>query len=150
MENSVKIYFSIEQDTDGYPPVAVESVWAKKTATENLFEIDNIPFFTRAATLGDIVSGEYSDGTIWFKSLIRPAQSSLIRVVLYDVSKRPFVIENLINLVCIVERFDQYKLLAISIPNMHLFDDIVKFLDSESKNEVLDYEEAILRGFNEV
>jgi len=48
------ILFELEQDEDGYPPAELEGVWAIEFA-DGGYKIDNIPFFTRQATLGDIV-----------------------------------------------------------------------------------------------
>ena len=56
----VKIQFNITQDSEGYPPVAVEGVWAMKAPCGS-YVLDNIPFFTRDATFGDTVTAKEDD-----------------------------------------------------------------------------------------
>jgi len=43
-KDRVKVYFDLEKDADGYPPVNSESMWAVPMG-EFRFRIDNIPFF---------------------------------------------------------------------------------------------------------
>lgn len=45
----------MEQGEDGYPPVAVEFLWAKPGAQLDEYVIDIVPFFIRIATVGDTV-----------------------------------------------------------------------------------------------
>jgi len=54
-DENVKLFFTLVPDEEGYPPFSVESVWGKLTAVAGQYVIENIPFFTREATLGDVV-----------------------------------------------------------------------------------------------
>ena len=49
-----KLFFNLEV-IDGYPPVSMESVWAEVTE-EGHFKINNIPFYSKEISFGDIVS----------------------------------------------------------------------------------------------
>ena len=49
-----KVLFNLEV-IDGYPPVSMESTWAEVTE-EGYFKINNIPFYSKEISLGDIVS----------------------------------------------------------------------------------------------
>ena len=50
--SQVKILFQLTQDEDGYPPIQVEGVWALSAPDgADGYLIDNVPFFTRDATL---------------------------------------------------------------------------------------------------
>ena len=49
-----KLFFNLEV-IDGYPPVSMESVWAEVTE-ESYFKINNIPFYSKEISFGDIVS----------------------------------------------------------------------------------------------
>src|SRR5574337_180249 len=69
MTDLVKIFFHLQQDEDGYPEVSAESVWAKPTGAADEYIVDNIPFFTRDATIGDTLKALKKEGALWFDSL---------------------------------------------------------------------------------
>src|SRR4051794_39990545 len=80
MDEHGKVFFSLEQDEDGYPPVTVESVWAIKH--EDGYELDNIPFYARSVACGDLVAVRRDeDGGLWFTNLIKPSGHSTIRIL---------------------------------------------------------------------
>lgn len=80
-EACVRIRFEIEQDEDGYPGVGTETVWARRGARG--FEVDNIPFYVRGVSCGDVVSVEPPQSGIFeFREVIEPSFHSTIRVVL--------------------------------------------------------------------
>ena len=49
-----KLFLNLEV-IDGYPPVSMESIWAEETE-EGYLKINNIPFYSKEVSLGDIVS----------------------------------------------------------------------------------------------
>jgi Domain of unknown function (DUF4265) len=76
----VRVNFSLKQEEEGYPPVAVESLWAEPGAKPGEYVIDNVPFFVRDATIGDtILAREEGDGR-WFNRLLSRSLNSLLRV----------------------------------------------------------------------
>ena len=85
MADGVKIHFQLEQDEDGYPPVAVESVWAQPAGQTGEYIVDNVPFFTRDATIGDTVRVREDDGNLWFERVVARSTNSLVRVVMLSV-----------------------------------------------------------------
>lgn len=50
-----KLFLNLEV-IDGYPPVSMESIWAEVTE-EGYLKVNNIPFYSKEISLGDIVSG---------------------------------------------------------------------------------------------
>lgn len=141
-----KVNFPLEQDEDGYPPIAVESIWAKKGRRVNEFILDNIPFFARAATLGDIITALPDEhGNLWFQGLLRRSANSLMRVVFFEPESITDVGQCLVSLGCAVEYLRTHNLLAASVPRTTRFADIQKYLASEADKGTLDYEEAIIR-----
>lgn len=140
----VKINFSLVQDSDGYPLVAVESVWAIK-APSGLFVIDNIPFFARDATLGDVVSVREEDGHLWFSEVQVSSGNSLVRVALFDKSRFDELSRQLEHFGCSSEGFRDGKLVAVNIPKTAALDAIQEYLRSGSVQGWLDFEEPILR-----
>ena len=139
-----KIHFRIEQDQDEYPPVSVETLWARHVADG--FVLDSIPFFSRDATVDDVVQAVHdSSGNLWFSHVVSTAGHSLIRVLLYDDSRAAEVTEQLQSLGCGTEGMKTYKLIAVDIPPTVSLSRIQDFLRSESSLGHIDYEEAILR-----
>lgn len=145
MAEGVKIYFHLEQDDDGYPPVAVESVWAQPAALEEAYVVDNVPFFAKDATIGDTVKVRNKNGSLWFECVVSRSTNSLIRVVLFDRSAVKEVSRQLESLGCSIEYTATYNLLAVSIPSNILLDRIRAYLRDKVNSGHIDYEEAILR-----
>jgi hypothetical protein len=144
-EDRVKIHFQLEQDSDGYPPVGVESLWAVPTTTAGEFVLDNVPFFARCATLGDTVRVREEQGQRWFESVARRSTNSLIRAVFFDAEKLEQVNGTLERFGCSTEYLRPHKLLAVSIPANVSLVDVQAYLEVESGTGVLDYEEPLLR-----
>lgn len=144
-ENSAKVLFRLEQDEDGYPPVAVEGVWALAGATEEEWLLDNIPFFCRQATIGDTVIVRRDEGSLWYERTIQRSASSLVRVTFFEKSEIARIRGYLEQLGCPAEFAEDYCLLAVSVPGEVSYEMVREFLDSESAKGTVDYEEAILR-----
>lgn len=141
----VKINFRLTQ-VDGYPPVATESVWAHSTDTVNEYVIDNIPFFAPFATLGDrITSLMDEDGALWYEATADRSDNSLIRAVLFVSERLGEVRTALRDRGCDVETLKSHDLLAVNIPRDVPLVDVQDYLSTMASQDVLDYEEAILR-----
>lgn len=138
-----KIRFRLVQDPDGYPPVAVEGLWATRTPIG--YTLDNIPFFTREATLGDTVSAEAKDGELWFSAILARSRNSLLRVVLFDPSRVDEVRACLSGLGCDTEWDGAHKLIGVNVPGTANLRAVQEYLQRESGRGWLDYEEPILR-----
>lgn len=145
MIESRKLSFRIEQDDDDYPPVAVESIWVTPTR-DYLYEVDSIPFFTREATVGDLVrASEDQEGNLWFVNVEQRSTHSLIRIVFFDHDREDSVIEELKALGCGTERMQQFNLLAVDVPGPAPLNKVQEFLEAQSQSGYIDYEEALLR-----
>jgi len=142
---SVKVYFQLAQDEDGYPPVAVESVWAQPGANRREFVIDNVPFFAREATLGDTVVITEEAGTRWFQAVLHRSSNSLVRIVFFDRTCVQRVSDHLTALGCSTEYMREHNVLAVNIPDSVRLTEVQAYLQAESALGTLDYEEPILR-----
>lgn len=140
-----KIYFRFEQDEDGYPPVTVESVWAKPSEKSSEYIIDNVPFFAREATIGDTVSVREEDGTHWFDRVVARSRNSLVRITFFDRDCAEAIGERLVAFGCSIECLREYNLMAVSIPGTTALGDVQAILQSEANAGRIDYEEPILR-----
>ena len=145
MGDSVKIHFQLQQDEDGYPPVAAESIWALPGSHANEYVVDNVPFFERDATLGDVILARKEDGNLWFEKVARRSENSLIRITFFDRGVVEEVCKSLAALGCVTEALKQYNLVAVSIPANIDLSDVQAYLQAQARAGALDYEEAILR-----
>lgn len=141
----VKVYFRLTQDDDDYPPVSTESVWATPGPKPGEYILNNIPFFVREATIGDIVTATDEDGVRWFDALVCRSSNSLLRAVLFIEDQMERVALHLTRMGCSVEYMKTYKLLAINVPENVRLTSIQEFLGKEATSGTLDYEEPILR-----
>ncbi len=145
MNDYIKVKFNIPQDEDGYPPVSVESVWAKATSSDNSFTLENTPFFIRNVTLGDTITATQEDGVHWFDSIVDKSKNSLLRAVFFKPEQMPRIQDILVRLGCACEYLAAHKLMAINVPYQADLAAIQAILESEAENGFLDYEEPILR-----
>jgi Domain of unknown function (DUF4265) len=145
MTSETKIFFRLEIDDDGYPPAAAESVWARHGEKEGEYIIDNIPFFTREATDGDIVAAHRDvDGVLWFHQVLQPSRNSLIRVVFFDKNAVEATREGLVGLECETEYSGPDNLLAVSIPPSADLAAVQGYLNRLKEEGAIEYEEPIL------
>ena len=144
VSSRTKVHFHLYQDDDAHPPADMESVWAIQVGGR--FAIDGIPFFTREATVGDLVTVlSDDDGKLWFDDIEAASAHSLIRVVFFDGGCLESVRTFLDALGCATERKEGSKLLAVDVPPEADLSKIQAFLQTETELGRLDYEEAILR-----
>jgi len=145
MDNRVKVHFELVPDEDDWPPATVESVWATPGAANNEYVIENIPFFTPEATIGDTVQVREEDGNLWFEKVVKDSPNSLIRVIVKDPKMFEDYQKRLISMGCETEGFPSYKLIAVSIPADVDLVTIQKFLKAQENAGLLGYEEPILK-----
>ena len=133
-EKPVEVFFRLQKDADGYPPVEVESLWA--IPREDGFELDNIPFYATGVALGDVVSvNSADDGGLEFREVVRRGGHSCYRIWL--LRKRPddpqFTFDELNNLGLKVE-IDLNGLLAVDVPPSVSLDLIDRLLVQEKNS----------------
>lgn len=145
MTDLVKIFFHLQQDEDGYPEVSAESVWAKPTGAADEYIVDNIPFFTRDATIGDTLKALKKEGALWFDSLRQRSGNSLIRVVFFEKSLKEKIDDKLNTMGCSTEYSKDHSLLAVNIPAEVDLSNVQAYLQSEADLGKIDFEEPILR-----
>lgn len=143
IRKSCKIIFKLTQDDDGYPPVGYESVWAIPLG-DGQFKIDNIPFFTCDATLGDVVSAYEERGELKFATTITSSGNSLLRVIYVEGSDIEQIRADLRGLGCSTEWDEIHRLVSVNVPPEVALSRIRNFLDSGLERGISDYEEAIV------
>jgi hypothetical protein len=137
----VKVLFEVETDGE-FPPVSSESVWAKPLG-EELYRLENIPFYAGEATLGDVVKARTEEGELWFDEMVEESDNSLIWVIVMDGDPEE-LITAITDLGCDVERCNS-EYFAINIPPTVKLSKVTRFLAKNEKLGLLGYSEPILR-----
>ncbi len=147
--SQIKIKFSLEQDEDGYPPFDSENIWAMELSGGG-FQIDNIPFYAKDATFGDVVDIECREGSPVFSRVLRYSGNSLVRIKFYDSSVVESTIAILNEMGCEAEINDNVStLVALHIPSKVSFKKVIDFLIDGSDKDLWDYEEALVWDQNQ-
>lgn len=142
-EGWVKILFHLEQDDDGYPPYSVESLWARPV--DDGYQLDNIPFFTRGVSAGDVVAVDADeDGALVFRSVVRPSGHSTVRVFVRDPAETSAVREHLRVLGCTSEGSGIPGLVSVDVPKEVDYRLVRRYLEDGAAGQHWDYEEAAL------
>jgi hypothetical protein len=139
-EKDRRIIFELKQDEDGYPPAGAEAVWARAT-NDDLYVIDNIPFFAQGVSMGDVVAVVPGDsGQLEFDRVVESSGHSTIRVVVYDPSNVSSLREGMRILGCESELSHIPTLVAFDLPPQVEYRAVRVFLDDGFSRSQWDYE----------
>lgn len=141
----VKIVFPLPKDDDGYPPDDVESLWASPRL-DGTFTIDNVPFFVRGVSSGDVVTAYSRCDRLIFGNLVSEGGHSTIRVLVSDESSAQQVREDLRNLGCSSELSHIPGLIAVDVPPSVRYAVIRTFLERGEAAGRWEYEEGCIAG----
>ena len=139
-----KVSFNLEV-IDGYPPVSMESIWAEVTE-EGYFKINNIPFYSKKISLGDIVSViQKEENYLLYDKTIINSKNSTLRIVFFNENRKfkDNILTKLIDLGCGSEAFN-VNFYAINIPIQVDIEEIYIFLDGFVEANDLDYDTGYL------
>ena len=139
-----KITFELQRDEDGYPPDKWESLWAYETEL-GLYCVDNIPFYVRGISSGDVVSAEEDCGQLLFKKLVRPSTNSVFRLYLSDASDMQAARDQFRGLGCETELSNLPRLVAVEIPDEVDFEPVGSLFQQGAAGGRWEYEEGVLR-----
>ncbi len=139
-----KIAFELEEDEDGYPPLAVETLWAW-SVEDGYYCLDSIPFFAHEVSPGDVVETKEEFGQSVFKRVVRPSANSVVRIYVTDESDTQTARIAFKGLGCESELSNLPKLFALEIPESSDFEAISSLLEEGVTNGRWEYEEACMR-----
>src|SRR5688572_10023211 len=115
-EECVKVVFPLEQDEDGYPPATSESLWAKRIG-QDLFQLDNIPFYAFGVALGDVVRAcKLSSDTYEFIEVTQPSGNSTLRLLCRNVDETESIRDEFRAKGCESEGSGIPGLIAVNVP----------------------------------
>jgi hypothetical protein len=144
MNDRKRVHFPLTQDEDGYPPATVETLWASDKG-EGLYEIDNIPFFVRKISVGDVVRAQLEEGALWFQEREFVSAHSTVRIVVYRKDQIEEIRKRLERDGCSTEFIENYKLIAVDVPPSAAYEVALEYLKELAAAEIADYEESALR-----
>lgn len=142
---SVKIRFNLDKDEDGYPPFTSERLWARKL-DDDLYEIDNIPFFVRDLSLGDRISVDAAaPGGLVYRGTRERSSNSTIRVFIIREDVRTALFGEIEKSGAEYELGAIPDMVAINIPVNSDVAGLLRYLDEASREKALEYEQAAPR-----
>jgi hypothetical protein len=137
--------FPLDQDEDGYPPVASERLWVQKIA-ENRFRLDNIPFYARNVSCEDVVSGRLDPGgELVFDQILEPSSNSTFRVIVHKLSDLDRVKSEIDSFGVSSEINRAQQLISVNAPIEIRVEPLLNFLMSLNERNIADFEEGELR-----
>lgn len=139
-----KILFRLKRDSEGYPPDDWESLWAFETES-GLYSIDNIPFFVRGISLGDVVSVKKKNDELFFNQVKKFSDHSVIRIVVFEKQNIKTLKKKLSELGCDSGEIHLEDLIAFDVPPESNFQEITAFLQEGEDANKWEYEEASIR-----
>jgi len=116
----VKVRFQLTVDSEGWPPVGSEGLWAEPLG-DDLFKIDNTPWFVRNLATEDVVRAlAGSDGVLWATEKVRWSGRFTIRVIPRRdgplAADRQAVLDAFAPFGVSGEGVEQYGMVALDVP----------------------------------
>jgi hypothetical protein len=139
----VKMLIHLEQDEDGYPPIAEESLWVLPLG-EGLFQVDNTPFFAWDLALRDVVAADPEEGVCRFRRVVHRSGHATLRLIISDLAEVNAVVEQFTQLGCLSERSHIPGLVALDVPPTTSWAEVKRLLTEGEAQERWGYEEACL------
>lgn len=140
----VRVLFKLEKEDEDYPPVDYERLWARRL-DDGSFELDNIPFFVREISAGDVVTAQQENGEeVVFSELVRASGSSTLRIIVFDESRVEDVRRRLQEVGCSTE-LNVSKMLAVDVPPQVDLQAVRTWLLEEQSSGTLEFEDACIR-----
>lgn len=135
----VKLFFSHhafgEAESD-------ESAWAIKKGEYYL--LDNILFYAKSYSLGDIIRAEERNGVLYAKELVQESGHSTIRVLLSDATSVDKIRAEFFTLGCPSELSNLDNLIAVDVPVNVSYAKVKKILEDGELKNLWEYQEACL------
>lgn len=139
-----KMTFRLIKTEDGYPPDDLETLWVERLERQS-YRIENIPFYIRDVSPGDVVRGKRSDGVLWFDGILERSDSSVIRIIIFVSSKSDDLLRKLVSFGCKWEGSHLSSLYSVEVPGTADYASVLGFLQEQVDDGALDFEEASLR-----
>lgn len=130
-------------DEDNY----VETVWAEIIDEEKgHFQIENVPFFVKSYSVGDIVFAELENDELIVKDLVKESGNSTVNIVFFKTEDKEKVLKELNDLGCDFEGLESVLpgYYSLNISRKINYEPIKSYLSNLRNEKVLDFREACL------
>ena len=143
---AVKVHFDLPVGADGWPPVAVESLWAEPVA-DDVVRLTNVPWFARGVASGDLIRVERDDdGVLWAAEHLEWSGNCTIRVVPSATGplrgSRQRVLDTFQPFGVTGEGIQQFGLVALEVPPGADLAGVQRVLRAGARDGWWDYEEG--------
>ncbi|MGJ7906664.1 DUF4265 domain-containing protein [Actinopolyspora sp. H202] len=142
----MKIVVPLEQDEDGYPPIAAESLWAVPVREGEGYSVENIPFFAPRLSLEDIVkTATDAEGNLVFDRVVSGSGHSTVRVIVFDDAVIPEFKSRIRSFGCVYEVGHKDTFLAIDVPPQVSDRDVIDYTTQKFHEGVRDLQESSIQ-----
>jgi hypothetical protein len=138
-----KVFFRLERDEDGYPPVDWESLWAVPLGGGK-YRLDNVPFYAKGVSFGDTVAAVVKDEQLVVVELVGFGGHSTVRVIVYDEAMTSEIREELRAIGCSTELSHIASFFSVDVPANVDYEAVVSLLQKHSDAGKIDYEESAI------
>jgi hypothetical protein len=143
MSDRIKVLFPHEE----FEEVSYESAWAKRNG--NNFQLDNILFYGKEYSYGDVFSVKKTGEKYFVDELIEESGHSTIRILFSDLSLVDKTRNELKELRCDSELSNLKNLISVNIPPSIDYKNKIKtLLDSGENAGLWEYQEACISNFH--
>ena len=140
-----QIVFPLVADSEGYPPVSSEGLWAIELPNGNM-RIDSIPFYVRGISKDDEVQFERDQhGELWYRGLVRPSKNSTFRLFVSSVEALQEIRSDLNALGAESEANETAGLIAVGVLGHTPIGPVLAYMMDGKVQGRFDFEEAALR-----
>src|SRR5437660_1656887 len=101
----VKVSVPLDLPKDGYPPAKEELLWCTPSH-DNLCVVDNIPFYARDISLGDVISTKRVGNRLKLKKVEKQSENTTLHVFVNNLSDLPALIQTVVSFGGDVEQSD--------------------------------------------
>ena len=136
-----KIFFEHRNSLES--SFGIESAWATPIS-KNLFKLDNILFYAKDYSLGDIVKVKKRNQDLIVIGLEKESGHSTVRIIFNDERDVNIIREKLKELGCESEISNSSILISVDIPSEVKYNLIKSFLEQGEKLSKWVYEEACI------
>ncbi len=144
----VKVRFELEQDELGWPPASSEGLWALPVG-EDLFELDNNPWFAMNVAAGDVFRARPDgDGVLWAAEKVRSSGNCTLRVIPFKdgplAGDRQAVLDAFAPFGVDGEGIEQFGMVSLNVPSDAALAEVKGLLQRGVRDGWWDYDEGCI------
>ena len=122
----VELFFQLQQDEDGWPPVAVEGLWCQ-SLDDGHFRVETCPLFVKNVSVGDVITVQHDEqGEIVSHTLVTPSENSTLWIIFWNDGGVEPTLQKLRSLGCDTATLEGYepKLCSVNVASSIAMPDV--------------------------